>query len=73
MQSGAAENGRMEKLMEHLAERLRHTGGRRQYGYLKAPLKAMVDEIVDELGKDPCVAAPMPCGMSCGKDVLAHL
>lgn len=57
MWSGAVVNHRMEKLMEHLAERLRHTGGRKQYGYLKAPLKAVVDEIVDELTKEPCVAA----------------
>ena len=56
MWSGAVVNHRMEKLMEHLAERLRHTGGRKQYGYLKAPLKAVVDEIVDELAKEPrCV------------------
>ncbi len=41
MWSGAVVNHRMEKLMEHLAERLRHTGGRKQYGYLKAPLKAV--------------------------------
>ena len=40
MWSGAVVNHRMEKLMEHLAERLRHTGGRKKYGYLKAPLKA---------------------------------
>ena len=57
MQSGTADGSRMEELMEHLAERLRHTGGRKQYGYLKAPLKAVVNEIVDELAKDPRVAA----------------
>lgn len=36
MWSGAVVNHRMEKLMEHLAERLRHTGGRKQYGYRTA-------------------------------------
>ena len=51
MQSGTADGSRMEELMEHLAERLRHTGGRKQYGYLKAPLKAVVNEIVDEARK----------------------
>lgn len=56
MQSGVIENSRIEQLMAHLAERLRHTGGKKQYGYLKAPLKAAVDEIVDELAKDPRVA-----------------
>lgn len=56
MQNGAIENSRIEQLMSHLAERLRHTGGKKQYGYLKAPLKSVVDEIVDELAKDPRVA-----------------
>ena len=51
--------------MEHLAERLRHTGGRKQYGYLKAPLKAVVDEIVDELTKEPCVAAAYALWYDC--------
>lgn len=48
-------NPRMEELMTHLADRLRFTSGKKQYGYLKAPLKAVVDEIVDELAKDPRV------------------
>lgn len=43
--------------MLDLAERLRNTSGKKQYGYLKAPLKAIVDEIVDELERDPRVAA----------------
>ena len=49
-------NPRMEELMTHLADRLRFTYGKKQYGYLKVPLKAVVDEIVDELAKDPRVA-----------------
>lgn len=56
--------------MEHLAERLRHTGGRKQYGYLKAPLKAVVDEIVDELAKDPYVAASYALWYELREDVL---
>lgn len=70
MRSGTAVNHRMEKLMEHLAERLRHTGGKKQYGYLKAPLKAVVDEIVDELAKDPCVAAAYALWHELREDVL---
>ena len=70
MWSGAVVNHRMEKLMEHLAERLRHTGGRKQYGYLKAPLKAVVDEIVDELTKEPCVAAAYALWYELREDVL---
>ena len=45
-----------EKLLE-LALELRTVGGKKQYGYLKKPLKDMVDSIVDELEKLPEVAA----------------
>ena len=70
MQSGTADGSRMEELMEHLAARLRHTGGRKQYGYLKAPLKAVVNEIVDELAKDPRVAAAYALWYELREDVL---
>ena len=45
-----------QKLLE-LAQELRTVGGKKQYGYLKKPLKDMVDSIVDELEKLPEVAA----------------
>ena len=45
-----------QKLLE-LALELRTTGGKKQYAYLKKPLKDMVDSIVDELEKLPEVAA----------------
>ena len=45
-----------QKLLE-LAMELRTTGGKKQYAYLKKPLKDMVDSIVDELEKLPEVAA----------------
>jgi len=57
MLSGTLENPRIEQLMGELAQRLKSTSGRKQYGYLKAPLKAVVDEIVDELAKDSRVAS----------------
>ena len=44
------------KLLE-LALELRTTSGKKQYAYLKKPLKDMVDSIVDELEKLPEVAA----------------
>lgn len=56
MQTGVLENSRVEQLLEHLAHRLRQTSGKKQYGYLKAPLKSVVDEIVDELARDSRVA-----------------
>ena len=45
-----------QKLLE-LALELRTVGGKKQYAYLKKPLKDKVDEIVDELEKLPEVAA----------------
>ena len=45
-----------QKLLE-LALELRMVSGKKQYGYLKKPLKDMVDSIVDELEKLPEVAA----------------
>jgi len=45
-----------QKMLE-LALELRTVGGKKQYGYLKKPLKDKVDEIVDELEKLPEVAA----------------
>ena len=45
-----------QKLLE-LAMELRSISGKKQYGYLKKPLKDKVDEIVDELEKLPEVAA----------------
>ena len=45
-----------QKLLE-LAMKLRTVSGKKQYGYLKKPLKDMVDSIVDELETLPEVAA----------------
>ena len=45
-----------QKLLE-LALKLRTVSGKKQYGYLKKPLKDKVDSIVDELEKMPEVAA----------------
>ena len=44
-----------QKMLE-LALELRTVGGKKQYGYLKKPLKDMVDSIVEELEKLPRVA-----------------
>ena len=52
MQNGTLENPQSEQLMVYLSDQLKTTKGKKQYGYLKAPLKSVVDEIVDELQKD---------------------
>ncbi len=57
MQAGAVEDQRIGQLMVELAQRLRDRSGKKQYGYLPPALKSLVDEIVNELEKDPRVAA----------------
>ena len=57
MKNGTCANPVIEDLISRLAERLKYTAGKKQYGYLKAPLKEMVNQIVDELAKDERVAA----------------
>ena len=56
MESGVLRNERIEKLMVHLAGRLQYLSGKKQYGYLPAKLKAVVDEIVGELERDERIA-----------------
>ena len=49
---GNFRNERVEELLRTLSTRLTRTSGKKQYGYLKSDLKAMVDQIVMELAKD---------------------
>lgn len=70
MLTGTLENERIELLMEHLSEKLKNLSGKKQYGYLKAPLKAVVDKIVDELAKDPRVAAAYDLWYELREEVL---
>ncbi len=57
MQTGTVENQRIGLLMTELAQRLRDCPGKKQYGYLPPAVKLLVDEVVNELEKDPRVAA----------------
>lgn len=54
--SGVCENKVIEEKIKRLAGRLQNTGGKKVYGYLKADVKMLVDQIVDELAKDARVA-----------------
>ena len=56
MQGDTLRNERIEEFITYLGEHLKSTTGKKQYGYLKAELKNVVDEIVDELAKDERVA-----------------
>jgi hypothetical protein len=57
MQDGSLDNERIAQLMLELSRQLKTVSGKKQYGYLRAPLKTLVDEIVDELERDARVAA----------------
>lgn len=56
MESGTIQNKKLERLVTELAERLKHTKGRKVYGYLPPQVKRIVDEIVDELSRDERMA-----------------
>ena len=57
MESVSAQPASIQQKLLELALELRMVGGKKQYAYLKKPLKDMVDSIVDELEKLPEVAA----------------
>ena len=56
MKSGLCDSPIIAGQMETLAEMLAEVKGKKVYGYLKKPVKAQVDAIVDELAKLPEVA-----------------
>jgi len=56
MNSRVCSNPVIEQKMTELVAMLGNTTGKKQYGYLRKPLKEIVDAIVDELGNDPEVA-----------------
>ena len=49
-------NPQAEELLKRLAVRLSKTKGKKKYGYLKADVKAIVCDIVDEIAKDERIA-----------------
>ena len=57
MESVSAQPASIQEKLLELALELRTVSGKKQYAYLKKPLKDMVDSIVDELEKLPEVAA----------------
>ena len=56
MEQGTIQSERLEQLIAELAARLRRSKGKKVYGYLSPQLKAIVDQIVDELAKDERVS-----------------
>lgn len=70
MESGSCENPAIETMLVQLSERLKHTSGKKQYGYLKADVKALVDRIVDELAKDSRVEEAYAAWLDLRNEVL---
>ena len=56
MENCICDNPTIEMQMLQLSKELSSSSGKKVYGYLKKPLKAQVDAIVDELAKIPAVA-----------------
>ena len=56
MEHSICSNPVIEQHMMQLVQALTMTTGKKQYGYLKKPVKRIVDAIVDELAKQPEVA-----------------
>ncbi len=56
IQTEGYENGAAEEKLLQLANRLSRTKGKKQYGYLKADVKALVCSIVDEIAADERIA-----------------
>lgn len=71
MSAGTLQNDHIETLTMRLAEKLAVHGGKLQYGYLQAPVKAIVDEIVDELAQDPRVAEAYRLWFEIRTDILS--
>ena len=56
MKTGHAQNPKIEALFLKLSEKLKHSNGKKVYGYLQPSLKTLVDELIDELSKEDIVA-----------------
>lgn len=56
MLQGVCESPIIGEKLQQLSGRLKNTEGKKVYGYLKADVKRLVDQIVDELAKDPAVS-----------------
>ena len=54
--NGEYDNPAVEKLLRQLYDKLSHVSGKKQYGYLKADVKDIVDNIIIELSKDERIA-----------------
>ena len=70
MQTGTLETQRIGQPLSELAQRLQKCSGKKQYGYLPPAVKSLVDEVVNELERDPRIAAAYDLWYREREDVL---
>ena len=56
MKTGHVQNPKIEELFLRLSEKIKHSAGKKVYGYLQPSLKAIIDELINELSKEEVVA-----------------
>ncbi|EOS22325.1 hypothetical protein C804_05731 [Lachnospiraceae bacterium A4] len=72
MQQGICHNEKIMEQMQLLSKRLNNTGGKKVYGYLKADVKAIVNNIVDELEKEERVASCYRAWLESSNEILCY-
>lgn len=70
MQGGICYSMEIAEQMRLLSQRLKNTGGKKVYGYLKADVKAIVNHIVDALAKEEQVARCYEKWLECQNEIL---
>ena len=70
IQSSDLESEKIGQLLLQLSEKLKSVGGKKQYGYLKVPLKDLVDEVVEELANTPQITEAYGLWYKLREDVL---
>lgn len=56
IRTGLCDHPEVETLILRLAQGLEAVRGKKRYSYLPKPLKALIDQIVDEMERIPAVA-----------------
>lgn len=67
--TGTCENQVIGETMLLLAKRLSNTKGKKVYGYLKADVKSLIDQIVDELAKEERIAKLYQAWGNCQEEI----
>ena len=72
MQEGIIHNEAIADQIQLLSKRLMNTGGKKVYGYLKADVKAIVNNIVDELEKEDLVKVCYEEWQKYQQEIVSH-